>query len=90
MRMSPQNRIRTRTLPKEAEPYKWKPGQSGNPGGRPKKMPVTDAYARLVGQPVPDPIRLKLGLPKRSTWADAMALGQVRAAVKGKPMQHEK
>ena len=25
-----------RTLPKACEPYKFKPGQSGNPGGRPK------------------------------------------------------
>lgn len=28
--------IRKKGLPKGCEPYKFKPGQSGNPGGRPK------------------------------------------------------
>lgn len=26
----------------------WKPGQSGNPGGRPKRKPLTDAIARII------------------------------------------
>jgi hypothetical protein len=82
--MKPQNKIRTRTLPKEAEPYKWKPGQSGNPGGRPRKTSVSDAYARHIDSPLPDTIRLKLRLRKGATWADAMALGQLHSAVKGK------
>jgi len=38
---------RVRTLPKEAEPFKWKPGQSGNPSGRPSKDLASDA-AKLV------------------------------------------
>ena len=29
----------------------WKPGQSGNPGGRPKRKPITEAYERLIGNP---------------------------------------
>lgn len=29
-------------------PWRWKPGQSGNPGGRPKKKPITDAYNELM------------------------------------------
>jgi len=52
--------------------------------GRPKKSSVSEAYARLVDKRLPDDIRLKLGLPKRATWADALALGQIRSAVKGK------
>lgn len=40
-----------RTLPEAAEPYKWKPGQSGNPGGRPKKKPVTELYERMLADP---------------------------------------
>ncbi len=82
--MNPQNKSKTRSLPKEAEPYKWKPGQSGNPGGRPKKTSISDAYAKHVGKSVPEDVRLKLRLPKGSTWADAMAVGQIRSAVKGK------
>lgn len=26
----------------------WKPGQSGNPGGRPKKKPITELYEQLL------------------------------------------
>jgi hypothetical protein len=38
-------------LPEAAEPYKWKPGQSGNPGGRPKKKPVTELYEQILNDP---------------------------------------
>jgi hypothetical protein len=43
-------------LPVEAEPYKFKPGQSGNPGGRPKKKPITEIYDRLLADPELVPI----------------------------------
>ena len=43
--------IKKRTLPKEAEPYKWKPGQTGNAGGRPKKKPLTELYEELLSDP---------------------------------------
>jgi hypothetical protein len=70
--------------PENLKPYRWKKGQpSPNPGGRPKKAPISEAYAHHVGDPLPDDIRSKLRLPKGATWADAIALGQLRAAVKG-------
>lgn len=31
--------------------YQFQPGQSGNPGGRPKKKPISEAYARLLQNP---------------------------------------
>lgn len=40
-RPNPQNTTgirKKRTLPEAARKYMWKPGQSGNPGGRPKKL----------------------------------------------------
>jgi hypothetical protein len=52
--------------------------------GRPRKTAVSDAYARHVGKALPDDVRVKLGLPKGATWADAMAVGQIRSAVKGR------
>jgi hypothetical protein len=27
---------------------RWKPGQSGNPGGRPRRKPITEAYRRII------------------------------------------
>lgn len=70
--------------PERLRPYQWKKGQrSPNPGGRPKKAPVADAYARQVEAPLPDDLRSKLKLPRGATWADAMALGQLRSAVQG-------
>jgi hypothetical protein len=29
----------------------WKPGQSGNPSGRPKKKPITEMYERILNDP---------------------------------------
>lgn len=42
------NKNKKRTLPKEAEPYKWKPGQTGNAGGRPKKKPITEMFEKML------------------------------------------
>jgi len=40
--------------------YQFKPGQSGNPGGRPKKQPVTDYLIDQLDQPIPDTMKQKL------------------------------
>lgn len=29
----------------------WKPGESGNPSGRPKKKPITEMYERILNDP---------------------------------------
>jgi hypothetical protein len=67
----------------------FKPGVSGNPGGRPKMKPLTDAYRALLTAPVPDDLRKvrrrgkEILLPEGSTYADWIAYGQVWAAAEG-------
>lgn len=55
----------------------WKPGESGNPSGRPKSKVLSDAYRRLLEEPFPND-------PQGRTHAELIALGQVREAIKGK------
>ena len=71
------------------EAAKWKPGQSGNPSGRPRKIPITDRYATIAELPAPDNLlaALKLSEAERQeirTYGDALALSQFRAGIKGK------
>jgi hypothetical protein len=71
-------------LTPEMEANKWQKGQpSPNPGGRPKKAPISEAYAHHVGMRLPDDIRLRFRLRRGATWADAIAVTQIRSAVKG-------
>jgi hypothetical protein len=70
--------------PENLRPYMWQKGQpSPNPGGRPKRAPISDAYKDLIGEPLPEDMRSRLKLPEGATWAHALALGQLRSAVKG-------
>ena len=64
----------------------WKPGQSGNPGGRPKRQPITDDYLALHDKPIPAKIRDKIAqslgeeLPEGLTYGQALAIRQYLAA----------
>jgi len=35
----------------------WKPGQSGNPSGRPRMQPISDRYAHIAEEKLPESIR---------------------------------
>jgi hypothetical protein len=59
----------------------WKPGESGNLSGRPKKRPITERYAYFLEVPLSDRERVKRGLPKGATYGDAIALGQMKRAI---------
>jgi hypothetical protein len=61
----------------------WKPGESGDPAGRPKKRPISDRYNFLVEMRLPKKLRLELGLWKGATYADALAMRQIDAAIAG-------
>jgi hypothetical protein len=52
MKKSPENKPKIKQkLHPDMEAVKWKPGQSGNPGGRPAKKPMTEIYERLMQEP---------------------------------------
>lgn len=38
-------------LPEALARNKWKPGQSGNLSGRPKKKPITEMYEQILNNP---------------------------------------
>jgi len=74
----------------------WKPGQSGNPEGRRRKRPLTEAYDELLRMVMPDAMRKQLNLAKvdgvmrdmkilgpGATWAEGIAIGQIRKAMLG-------
>jgi hypothetical protein len=52
----------------------WKPGQSGNPSGRPRMQPISDRYAHIAEEKLPESIRKKLRLGPGATYGDAIAL----------------
>jgi hypothetical protein len=64
-------------------PFRWKPGQSGNPNGRPKKEPITERYRQALEIKLPDEIRITLGMRKGSTVGDALARKMVIKAING-------
>jgi hypothetical protein len=87
--MNPANRNenkRKRTLPKAAEPYKFKPGQSGNPSGRPKGTPVTDALRTALSDPA-ELSRFITAILKKAKKGDVKAFQAVADRLEGKPAQ---
>jgi hypothetical protein len=57
----------------------WKPGQSGNPGGRPKKLPVTAYIVDQLEKPIPAAMRAKLPPMFRELYGDEATFGQMLA-----------
>ena len=53
----------------------FKPGQSGNPGGRPKRLPITETLREVLDQPVP-------GDKDARTWRQALVHKLLLEAVK--------
>src|SRR5271155_3124598 len=62
--------------PDVGKPYRWKKGESGNPSGRPKSKTLSEAYKNMLEELVPNDAEGR-------TWAELIAEGQIRDAVKG-------
>jgi Family of unknown function (DUF5681) len=69
--------------PSVGKDTQFQPGVSGNPSGRPKRLPITDRTLDQLEGLVPEATRRALGLPKGATYGDAVVRKQVRQAVRG-------
>jgi Family of unknown function (DUF5681) len=63
---------------------RFKPGQSGNPRGRPRNRPFSDRIEELAETLLPEKERIELDLPEGSTWADAIVEATYESAIEGK------
>lgn len=74
----PENKGKTGKVGRGNPPseYRWKPGESGNPGGRPKKTPLADACRDLLEEAVP---RDRSG----RSYAEAIAEKLAKKALRG-------
>lgn len=61
----------------------WPKGVSGNPGGRPRHLPMTERYREVLEELLPDSVRVRLKLRPGATIGDAIALAMARLAVSG-------
>jgi hypothetical protein len=78
---TPQNRRRTGKPVPRGEATRFKPGQSGNPGGRPKLACLSQACRELLSRPVPnDTVGRTYAEAIAQTIAEKALAGDIRAA----------
>jgi hypothetical protein len=61
----------------------WKPGESGNPSGRPRRTAISEIYAELLEMPLPEELRNRLKRSEGITFVKALALGVLEKALDG-------
>jgi hypothetical protein len=67
----------------------FKPGQSGNPGGRPKKRPITELYERILADPTNIAAIEKaiLATLHKGNMAMVLLVREIAERIEGKVMQ---
>jgi Family of unknown function (DUF5681) len=60
-------------------PNQFKPGESGNPGGRPKKLPITDLIMDQLHKPLPKEIIAKLSPTFSEIYGENATFGEMLA-----------
>ena len=81
-RMAEEQAVGYKSPPREGQ---WRPGQSGNPGGRPKWKPISEALQHLVTPKVADAIASELIL--RAGKGDVSAFNALTDRLEGKVTQ---
>ena len=72
-------KAKPRGNPTKIIPFQWKPGQSGNPKGRPRKEPLTDILRAVLAERIP-----KAQDPGQSQLAHALIRNWVLEAIRTK------
>ncbi|MGH9350913.1 MAG: DUF5681 domain-containing protein [Terriglobia bacterium] len=73
---APQNRRKTGGPVPNGGATRFRPGQSGNPGGRPKSAPLSHACRELLAALIPED-------PQHRTYAEAIAQTLAQKAIAG-------
>jgi hypothetical protein len=78
-------REKTGVVPKQLREYPFKPGQSGNPGGRPikKYRQLAPLMANDLTEAAPNHIALALALPPGATWGQCISRRALKMAALG-------
>jgi hypothetical protein len=62
----------------------WKPGESGNPRGRPRRRPLSDRYAAFAEMPLSEKRCSELGFAPGAKYGDAVAKTLYDSAINGR------
>lgn len=87
LKRSPANKPKRGGNPDNIKPFQFKPGKSGNPGGRPKKQPLTEALEELLEADPKVARQIALAMCRAARKGNVKAFNSVADRVEGKVKQ---